>query len=255
MAYTLVTGASGGLGEEFAKEFASRGHDLILTARTERKLEELKKELETQYKIKAEVFAADLTQEEERKRLFAFTKQNGLEVDILINNAGFGDRTAYLDASWERHKKMVDLNVLALMHLAHWYGMEMKKRKQGRILNVASCAAFSAGPYMPVYYASKSFVLSLSEAMHEELKRDGITVTAVCPGPTTTGFEKNAGLEQSRMFTFLHAEKARSVVKKGCRGLAKGKAVVFHGKVAHVYNLVTRIVTRRCARNIAKRIN
>ena len=195
MAYTLVTGASGGIGMALAKEFAKHGHDLIIVARTAEKLELLKTELEKEYGIHVEAVAADLSKEAERESLFRYTQQKGMEVENLVNNAGFGDSNAFLEAAWVRQKNMVELNILALMHLTHLYGNEMKKKGKGRILNLSSVAAFSAGPYMSIYYASKGFVLSLSEAMFEELKGSGITVTALCPGPTATGFEKNAGMK------------------------------------------------------------
>ncbi|MBO5373057.1 MAG: SDR family oxidoreductase [Lachnospiraceae bacterium] len=198
MAYTLVTGASGGIGMELAKEFARNGHNLIIAARTSDKLEMLKTDLEKKHNIEVEVFVADLSCEEERNRLYSYTQSHNMEVEILVNNAGFGDSNAFLDAAWERQRNMVELNNLALMHLTYLYGNEMKKRGCGKILNLSSVAAFSAGPYMSIYYASKGFVLSFSEAIHEELKGSGVTVTALCPGPTATGFEKNAEMKNTK---------------------------------------------------------
>lgn len=255
MTYTLITGASGGIGMALAKEFAKHGHNLLIVARSSDKLQTLKNELEEKYKIEAKVFIADLAKEEERNELFAFTQNNNMQVDILVNNAGFGDSNAYLDASWERQKNMVELNILALMHLTHYYGNEMKKRGLGKILNLSSVAAFSAGPYMSIYYASKGFVLSFSEAMYEELKDSGVIVTALCPGPTATGFEKNAGMKEAKMFTMFGAETVEAVAKRGYRGLMKGKAVVYHGKVTYGFNLVTRIATRKFSRKLAKMLD
>lgn len=255
MAYTLVTGASGGIGMALAKEFAKHGHDLIIVARTAEKLELLKTELEKEYGIHVEAVAADLSKEAERESLFRYTQQKGMEVENLVNNAGFGDSNAFLEAAWVRQKNMVELNILALMHLTHLYGNEMKKKGKGRILNLSSVAAFSAGPYMSIYYASKGFVLSLSEAMFEELTGSGITVTALCPGPTATGFEKNAGMKQSKMFTVFGAETAESVAKKGYKELMKGKAVVYHGKVTYGFNVVTRLMTRKFSRKLAQKLN
>lgn len=255
MAYTLITGASSGIGLALAKEFAKHGHNLFIVARSSDKLQALKHELEESYKIQIEVFTADLSKEEERNKLFDFTQSQNIQVDILVNNAGFGDSNAYLDASWERQKNMVELNILALMHLTHYYGNEMKRRGSGKILNLSSVAAFSAGPYMSIYYASKGFVLSLSEAMYEELKDSGVSVTALCPGPTATGFEKNAGMKQSKMFTMFGAATAEAVAKRGYQGLIKGKAVVYHGKVTYGFNLVTRITTRKFSRKLAKMLD
>lgn len=255
MAYTLVTGASGGIGMELAKEFARNGHDLIIVARTSDKLEILKADIEKKYDVKVAVFATDLSSEEERNKLYSYTQNKNMEVDILVNNAGFGDSNAYLDTAWERQKNMVELNVLALMHLSHLYGNEMKKRGYGKILNLSSVAAFSAGPYMSVYYASKAFVLSLSQAMYEELKGSGVTVTALCPGPTATGFEKSAGMESAKMFHVIGTETAESVAKCGYKAVMKGKAVVYHGKITHGFNIATRFTTRCFSRKRATRMN
>ncbi len=255
MAYTLITGASGGIGFALAEEFAQNHHNLILVARNEDKLKQIEKKLEKTYDINVEVFAADLSKEEERIRLFDYTKQRNWQVDILVNNAGFGDANAYLDAAWERHKNMVDLNIVSLMHLSYLYAHEMKKRRYGKIMNLSSVAAFSAGPYMSVYYASKAFVLSLSQAMQEELKDSGVTVTAFCPGPTATGFEKNAGMKESKMFTFFGAETPKNVAKRGYKGCMQGKSVVYHGKVTYGFNILTRFTTRKFARRVAQKLN
>lgn len=255
MKYTMITGASGGIGKSFAQEFASHGHNLILVARTEIKLRLLKDELEKAYGVTIEIYPADLSLEEERQKLFDYTTSKHMIVENLINNAGFGDSNAYLDSSWERQKNMVDLNILALMHLSHLYGSEMKKHRAGRILNLSSVAAFSAGPYMSVYYASKAFVLSLSEAMYEELKEYGVTVTAICPGPTATGFEKSAGMKDSKMFVRFGAENSDDVAKRGYKGMMKGKAVVYHGKVTCGFNILTRLTSRKFSRNIARKLN
>lgn len=255
MKYTLITGASGGIGLALAKEFAKNHHNLIIVARNGDKLKQIQEELEKRYNISVEVFAADLASEEERIRLFEYTKQKNCCVDILINNAGFGDANAYLDASWERHKNMVDLNIVSLMHLSYLYGNEMKKNHYGKIMNLSSVAAFSAGPYMSVYYASKGFVLSLSQAMQEELKESGVSVTAFCPGPTATGFEKNARMKGSKMFTLFGAETAESVAKRGYKGCMQGKSVVYHGKVTYGFNIITRLTTRSFTRRLARKLN
>lgn len=255
MTYTLITGASSGIGKALAREFAKNGHNLLVVARNFNKLQILKAELEEKYDIIVELFVADLSNEEECNKLFAFTQRRELQIDILVNNAGFGDNNAYLDASWERQKNMVELNILAVMHLTHYYGNKMKERHFGKILNLSSVAAFSAGPNMSIYYASKGFVLSFSEALYEEVKEFGVTVTALCPGPTATGFEKNAGMQQSKMFTAFGAETAEEVARCGYQGLIKGKAVVYHGKVTCIFNIITRITTRNFSRKLAKMLD
>lgn len=139
-----------------------------------------------------------------------------------------------------------------------WYSMDRNKKQskgKGRILNLSSVAAFSAGPYMSMYYATKGFILSLSEAMYEELKQFGVSVTALCPGPTATGFEKNAGMKQSKMFVAFGAETSEAVAKCGYQGCMAGKAVVYHGKVTYGFNLITRLTTRKFARKLAQKLN
>lgn len=255
MGYTLITGASGGIGKALAKEFAKHHHNLLIVARNTEKLQELQHELQELYHINVAVFTADLSQETERTKLFEFTNLHDIQVDILVNNAGFGDQNAYLDTAWERQKNMVELNVLALMHLSHYYGNKMKKRGLGKFLNLSSVAAFSAEPNMSIYYATKGFVLSLSEAMYEELKGSNVIVTALCPGPTATGFEKNANMKQSKMFTLFGSKTAESVAKCGYKALMKGKAVAYNGKVTYGFNFVTRLTSRRFSRKLAKMLD
>lgn len=255
MSYTLITGASGGLGAALAEEFAKHKHNLILAARNADNLNKVKTRLEDKFGIEAHIYVADLSVEKERKLIFEFTQSQNLNVDTLVNNAGFGCSGDYLDADWFTQKNMVDLNITALMHLNHLYGKLMKEKLHGKILNIASAAAFSGGPHMANYYATKAFVLSFSEALHEELKPFGITVTALCPGPTKTSFEKNAGLEQTKMFKTFGAANPKNVAKLGYISMMKGKAVVYHGKVTHGFNILSRLSTRSFSRKTAAKLN
>lgn len=255
MSYTLITGASGGLGAALAEVFAKHKHNLILAARNETNLNKVKARLEDEYGIEIHIYAADLSIEQECNNMFEFTQSQNLDVDILINNAGFGYSGDYLDADWFVQKNMVDLNITTLMYLSYLYGNIMKKKAYGKILNIASAAAFSGGPYMVDYYATKAFVLSFSEALHEELKPFGITVTALCPGPTKTSFEKNAGLEQAKMFKSFGAANPKNVARLGYAATMKGKAVVYHGKVTHGFNILSRLSTRSFARKTAAKLN
>ena len=184
----LITGASAGLGVEFARQLSKRGHALVLVARRKERLEELAKELGN-----ARAVAIDLSKANATAKLLADLEAAGEEVEILVNNAGFGliGRFAELDA--KRERQMIDLNVGTLTDLCRAVAPQMIKRKSGAILNVASTAAFQPGPKMAVYFATKAFVLSLSEALHEELKPHGIRVTCLCPGPTRTEFGEVAG--------------------------------------------------------------
>lgn len=253
--YTLITGASGGIGRELAKVFAQNRNNLILVARDENRLFTLKDELQKKYGVKAEMITGDLSDEGTVDRVYQTTKENGWEVDILVNNVGFGDHNCFFDASWERQKNMLDINISSLVHMTYLFGGDMRKRKHGGILNLSSMASLCAGPYMALYYASKVFVRSFSEALTEEMAPFHIAVTALCPGPVATEFEKNAGLGDSKMFRILKVADAASVARAGYRGLMKGKAIVYYGFNTKILNIASRIFSRKQTRRIAMRIN
>ena len=241
----LVTGASAGLGVEFARQLSKRGHRLVLVARRKERLEALAKELGN-----ARAVAIDLSKKDAPAKLLADVAANGEVVDTLINNAGFGliGRFAELDA--KRERQMIDLNVGALTDLCRAVAPEMIARKNGAILNVASTAAFQPGPKMAVYFATKAFVLSLSEALHEELKPHGIKVSCLCPGPTRTEFGEVAGFGGSGAFDRL-AMSAAEVVETGLNGLDKNKAVVITGLMNKIGAISTRFAPRSTVRKIA----
>lgn len=253
--YCLITGASGGIGLEFARVFAKNGYNLILVARSNDKLESLKKELETRYSVKAVAYSADLTSCVEIEQLHKYVIESNLQVDILVNNAGFGDLCAFLDSKWDRQQALIDLNITALVKLTYLFGNDMRKRGTGRIINLSSVAAFSAGPYMSLYYASKSFVLSFSEALAAELDGTGISVTALCPGPTSTGFEKNAHMGKSVMFSRFKTATAKDVAEAGYRAAMRGKNIKYHGFVTNAFNIATRLLPRRIAGKMAAGMN
>ena len=213
--YTLITGASGGIGYEFARVFAKENHNLILVARNIDKLEHIKKELELKYKIIVKVFSIDLSERDAANELYNKVNNSRLNVDNLVNNAGVGDWAGFLDSNWDRQYDMVQLNITSLMQVTYLFGNDMKENGAGHILNLSSVAAFSAGPYMSNYYASKGYILSFSQSIAEELKDTNVKVTAYCPGPTSTGFEKEAGMKESKMFTFIKPAKAKSVAEYG----------------------------------------
>ena len=254
-AYTLITGATGGIGLEFAKIFAARGSSLILVARNEGRLKKIQWALESAYGVDVEVISADLAEDRAPEKIYRYVKSQGWRVQILVNNVGFGDHNCFIDTRWQRHKNMIDVNITALMNLTHLFGEDMRKNRKGKILNVSSLASFCAGPYMSVYYASKSFVRSFSEALSEELKPYHVTVTALCPGPVATGFEKNAGLQDSRMFKMLHVSDAASVARAGYVGMMKGKALVYYGWQTKAANLLSRMCPRMVTRKSAMYIN
>ncbi len=241
----LVTGASAGLGVEFARQLSKRGHRLVLAARRKERLEELAAELGN-----ARAAAIDLSRPEAVTELIADIEGAGEDVDLLINNAGFGliGRFAELDA--KREREMIDLNVGALTDLCRAVAPRMIARKSGGILNVASTAAFQPGPKMAVYFATKAFVLSLSEALHEELKPHGIKVSCLCPGPTRTEFGEVAGFGGNSLFDRV-AMRADDVVRQGLNGLDRNRAVVVTGWLNKLGAASTRFAPRPAARKIA----
>jgi short-subunit dehydrogenase len=244
---TLVTGASAGLGAEFARQCAARGEALVLVARRRDRLEALAAELGG-----AEIIALDLSEPGAPARLIAEIGGRGLEVATLINNAGFGLAGRFDALPLERQAEMTDLNVRALTLLCRLVLPPMIERGAGAILNVASTAAFQAGPNMAVYYASKAYVLSFTEALHQELKAKGISVTALCPGPTATEFFQVAGAEKGRLARI--ATDPVAVVRAGLDGLAKNKAIVIPGAMNKATAFSNRLLPRALMRRIVARI-
>lgn len=250
----LITGASGGLGLELARVMAENGFDLVLTARSEDKLLDIKRELEQEYKVSAAVFACDLTQHDAAQQLFDYTEREGMRIDVLVNNAGFGDFGLYAESSWDKQNSMIQLNVVALAHLTHLFVQPMIKHSAGKILNIASIAAFQPGPLMSVYYATKAFVLSLSEALSVELKDTGVTVTAVCPGPIRTGFEQQADLGNSGLFKNLSVSNAADVARFAYGKLMQGKTVAVYGAGNKFIVFGAKLAPRSMVRNTVYKI-
>jgi short-subunit dehydrogenase len=244
---TLITGASAGLGAEFARQCRKRGDGLVLVARRRDRLEALAAELGS-----AQVIAADLAAPGAAARLIAEVEDLGLRVDTLIGNAGFGLSGGFAEASTERLMGMIDLNVRALTELCRLVLPGMVERRSGAILNVASTAAFQAGPNMAVYYASKAYVLSLTEAMHQEVKGKGVKVSALCPGPTATEFFEVAESAGSTLVKM--AANPVAVVSAGLRGLDRNKAIVIPGATNKIGAFGTRLMPRAALRRIVARI-
>ncbi len=257
MAYALITGASGGIGAEIARIFARDGHDVVLVARSADKLEELAAELREVHAVDVIVVPADLSQMDEIDRLHAILAEKNVRVDNLVNNAGFGDHGSFVNSDWDRQYQMAQLNMCAVMYLTYYYAAEMAESGGGHILNLSSVASMSAGPYMSMYYATKAFVLSFSQAVNEELRGTGVTVTALCPGPTDTGFEATANLDggRSRMFTFFRPQGAEEVAYIGYRAMQRGVAVRYTSAAVRAMNVGSRIVPRAVSTKFAKFIN
>jgi short-subunit dehydrogenase len=225
----LITGASNGIGFELAKVHAEKGDDLVLVARSKDKLDALGRELEEKHKIKVYIIGKDLSRPGSAKEIYDELKLNNISVDYLINNAGSGDYGFFADSDWNRQEQMINLNVTSLVHLTWLFLPEMINRKSGRILNLASTASFQPGPTMSVYFASKAFVLSFSEAINNEVRDHGVTVTALCPGPTLSGFQAASSLRDKKLFENKKFPGSREVAEFGYRAMMKGKAVAIHG--------------------------
>jgi short-subunit dehydrogenase len=224
----LVTGASGGIGEALAYRFAKHGYDLILVARSADKLQAVANAAKM-FDAASTVIALDLQADGAGAKLEAEVAAKGLTVDVLINNAGFGATGAVADGDLDEQLGMVDLNCRVLTELSIRFGKGIRAQGSGGILNVASTAAFQPGPYMAVYYASKAYVLSLSEAMNREFKGSGAHVTALCPGPVKTGFQERAAFDKSMGIANLPMQSSEQVAKAGYDGFTAKKAVVIPG--------------------------
>jgi short-subunit dehydrogenase len=252
----LVTGASGGIGEELARLFAADGHDLVLVARSRDKLARLAAELGEKHKVAARVLAADLARPEAPREIFEELSGAGLSVDALVNNAGFGSYGLFAETELKSELELLQVNVVALTHLSKLFLPSMLARRRGFVMNVASTAAFQPGPLMAVYYASKAYVLSLSEALANECEGTGVIVSALCPGPTETGFVAAAGMEQSKLFD-RGAMTAREVAEAGYRGMLAGKTLVIPGLrnalVARAVGMMPRKTVTKVVRGIQER--
>jgi short-subunit dehydrogenase len=250
----LVTGASSGIGMELARILAEHGHDLIVVARTEQMLQELAGELRGRYGVQVTVLVADLAQADAPRMLYDAIAERGLQVDLLINNAGFGLAGRFGETPLGRELEMVHVNVSAVTALTKLFLPPMIARRRGRVMNVASTAAFQPGPYMAVYYATKAYVLSFTEAVDEELRDTGVTLTAFCPGPTRTQFNAIAHVRKSRLFPDGAMMDARDVARAGYQAMMRGRRVAIPGFFNRLGVFGATKLSRRIATRIAGRL-
>lgn len=246
----LVTGASAGIGVELARLFAANGDRLVLAARREDRLKTLAGELAERHGIVADAVKADLATPDGVKDFAIEVGRRGHVIDVLVNNAGFGLLGPFAKLSFDRQMEMIQVNVAAPTALAGLFLPGMLARGRGGILNVASLAAFQAGPEMAVYYATKAYLLSFSEALYEETKRSGVTVTALCPGPSPTEFGEVAGAQNANLFK-VGVVSAADVAKAGFEGFQAKKPIVIPGAMPKIAALSTRLVSRGFTRRLA----
>jgi short-subunit dehydrogenase len=240
----LITGASGGIGYELALIHAARSGNLVLVARSEGKLQDLKTTLESKHPISVHIICKDLSLPQAAQEVFDEVKSRGITVDYLVNNAGFGDFGMFSETSWAKEEQMINLNITSLTLLTKLFIRDMMERGGGKIMNLASVAAFLPGPTMAVYYATKAYVLSFSQAVYNEVKDTGITVTTLCPGPTVSGFQEAAGLENSSLFNNKGLPTSREVAEYGYTAMLKGKTVAVHGLRNRLLVFAARFVPR-----------
>ncbi len=247
----LITGASSGIGLELARYFAREGHNVVLIARRNGRLQTLKKEIESHFKVSATVMSLDLTERDAPIRIRDALLDANIHIDFLVNNAGFGSIGEFPRIAWEKQAKMIDLNVRVLTELTHLFIPMMIEKKSGRILNLASTASFQPGPNMAVYFASKAYVLSFSEALAQELAGTGITVTASCPGPTITEFQSTAGVSRHNAFmNNRYLPHAKDVAEFSYKSMMKGKRVAVHGNLNQVLASTVGLVPRTAVTKI-----
>jgi hypothetical protein len=248
----LITGASFGIGMEFARIFAREGYNLVLVARSADKLRQLASELEKAHGARSLILAIDLTEPGAPAYVLDQTTRADIQVDVLVNNAGFGQYGLFAELDLEECLRQIQLNVTTLTHLTRLYLPEMIARESGRILNVASTAAFQPGPLMAVYFATKAYVLHLSEALANELDGSGVIVTCLCPGATATEFHKRANATGMRLLKFGSMD-ARTVAEDGYRAMMSGKPVVISGFRNWLLAQSVRFSPRRLVTAIARK--
>lgn len=246
----LVTGASSGIGLELAKIFAQNGYELVLVGRDKERLSLAIQQLK-QFNVKVTPYIFDLAKPQAVEDLFKVVKE---PIDMLVNNAGVGLAGAFVEQDITKITKLIQLNIVTLTQMCRLFGAQMVNRKQGKILNLASTAAYFPGPLMSAYYASKAYVLSFSESLAEELVGTGVTVTCLCPGPTKTNFQKRAQTERSKLFS-LQMMKAADVARIGYEGLMAEKRVIVPGLVNQLQVFLSRFVPRSWEARVIRKLH
>mgnify|MGYP003587347708 CR=1 FL=1 len=253
MRTVLITGASSGIGYEFAKIFAKNGDNIVITARRKENLDKIKEEL-SQFNVKIDTVVLDLSQKDGAKNLYNEIKSRGIVVDTLINNAGIGVYGKYIDTDMDKEIQLVDLNVNSLLILTKLFLKDMVANNKGDILNVASIASFLPGPLMSVYYASKAFVLSFSESIRNEVSDTNVNISVLCPGPTSSEFEKSANSEDSALFSKSKVMTPLQVAEIGYKGLQKKKAIIITGGTNRLIVFLNKLTPRSIMAKIVRKL-
>lgn len=251
--WVLITGGSSGIGLELAKIFAANNYSLVLVARDGARLQKVADELSANGAT-IKTLAKDLSDKNVPAEIFSELQRENIFISVLINNAGFGRQQPFVKTSLPEQLNMIDVNVTSLVHLTHLFMKPMIERAEGKILNVASTAAFQPGPGMSIYYASKSFVLSFSYALADELEGTGVTVTTLCPGPTQTAFHKRAGRSHSKKVLGFWMMSAQEVAETGFHGLMNGKRVVIPGFLNKLGYLFTKLLPIKIPTKAARKV-
>lgn len=247
----LITGASGGIGMEFARIFAGNSYDLVLVARSGDKLQQLAGELKN---TTCTIISQDLSKIDSPKEVYDEVTRKNIQVDALVNNAGFGDFGFFHETKWDKEAMMIDLNMRSLTQMTKLFGGDMVNRKSGKILNVASTAAFQPGPTMAVYYATKAYVWSFSIAIANEWKDFGVTVTCLSPGPTESGFQEASNIVDSRLVKGKKLPSAHEVAEFGFNALMSGKTSVIHGFKNQLFAFGAKVSPGKLAAGIARNL-
>ncbi len=250
----LITGASQGIGYELSKLFIKDGYNLILVARDEKRLNAIKADFLIEYDASVEIIIADLSHPDSALQIFETLRLKNTIVSALVNNAGFGHFGKFAETDWDVYQNMLQLNISSLTRLTHLFLPDMLDMKYGFIMNVASTAAFMPGPLMSIYYASKAFVFSFSQALANELKDTNVTVNTLCPGPTETGFQQRAKMDNSNVFNnpIMQVMDAETVARQGYRDLMRGKTLTINGAFNKLLTQSVRISPRKTVMNITR---
>lgn len=254
MEYTLITGPTSGIGFELVKLFAKDRNNLVLVARSEDKLEKIRTFFMDKYGIDIVMVCKDLSRPEAAKEVYDEVKERGITVTNLVNNAGIGTYGLFHEISTDESLDLLTLNIRTLTHMTRLFLPDMVARGKGRVMNVASTAAFQPGPLMATYYASKAYVLHLSEALSEELEGKGVTVTALCPGATTTDFQRKAKVSKSNIANFNLMD-AKTVAESGYRAFLEGRSLDIPGARNKVSSFLVRFVPRKTIAKVVRKLN